>query len=83
MVYHNYIIYFIQLPKHEELSIMVFERIMKNPDVLVEFVYVYDLGLQEIHLIKDMIHPDRNREHSETCLVVKILIHVYIISYIL
>ena len=56
---------------------MVFERIMKNPDVLVEFVYVYGLGLREIHLIKDMIHPNRNREASETRLKVHgITIHV-------
>ena len=49
---------------------MVFERIMKNPDVLADFIHVHDLGLSEIHLIKDMIHPERKREDSETRLAV-------------
>ena len=49
---------------------MVFERIMKNPDVLADFVYVQNLGLSEIYLIKDMIHPNRKRDGSETRLAV-------------
>lgn len=32
---------------------------MKHPKVLVQFVYVYHLGLDEVVLIKNMMHPSR------------------------
>ena len=38
---------------------MVFDGIMKDPNVLADFVFVYGLQLRELHLIKDMIHPTR------------------------
>ena len=43
---------------------LVFDQIMKYPEVLADFVYVYKLKLREVHLIKDMIHPDRKRDDS-------------------
>ena len=69
-MYIHEALYETQLPSHEELSLMVFDRIMKNPEVLAEFVFIYHLQLCELQLIKDMIHPTRHRRPKEVCLEV-------------
>lgn len=51
---------------------MVFDRIMKDPEILAEFAFVYQLGLTELQLVKDMIHPTRVRVECEVSLKVKI-----------
>lgn len=56
--------------QHEELSLKVFEKIMTNHTVLIQFVYVYNLGFDEFVLIKDMIHPKRSRKPDEQLLKV-------------
>ena len=39
---------------------------MTYPKVLIQFAYVYKLGFVEFLLIKDMIHPNRDRKDDET-----------------
>ena len=58
-VYHYYYL------QHEQISLKVFEKIMTHHSVLIQFAYVYKLGFNEFLLIKDMIHPNRDRKLDE------------------
>ena len=43
---------------------------MMDHTVLIQFAYVYELGFDELVLIKDMIHPKRSRKPDEQLLKV-------------
>ena len=58
-----------------------FDCILKNPNVLAEFVYVYKLGLLEVVLIKDMIHPKRSRSPGDGPTPLKVYCKFELVKY--
>ena len=50
--------------EHEDLSIAIFKRILKNPKVLGEFVRA-KLTESHVQLIANMIHPPKSLDDRE------------------